>query len=457
MTERRLIVAIDGPSGTGKSSVSKEVARRLGIGYLDTGAMYRALAWWCRHSGIELTDQQAVARAARTLPLVMGTTPDDPRVTVDGIAIDQDIRRSDISEVVSLVATNLDVRAIMKRRQQQLIRSICDATGGVVAEGRDITTVVAPYAEARILMTASESVRMARRSKELAVNAEATRAQIVDRDAKDATVAQFQTAADGVVTVDTSELDFEQSVEAVLAAIGSKADGYGASVATGEMFDVHWQQELMEAMPGPWRRRLPPAGRRFGAVATRALFSARVEHVERVPESGAVVLVCDEAALVDGPVIFSVAPRTVRFLVDRAHFAGPAGVLLRAFGQVPVGHDPADRNSLRDAVEVLAAGGVVGVLPDADRGSGAAEEAADSAARLALQTRALVVPVVVTGSHGPGGDPHGWPRPRARITVSFGRPFELETPTGVPGEERLRIAMEHLRSMLAEHARETYG
>ena len=229
MTEGRLIVAIDGPSGTGKSSVSKEVARRLGIGYLDTGAMYRAVAWWCQHRGINLSDQAAVAQAAATIPLVMGTNPDDPRVSVDGIAVDQQIRTSEISESVSAVATNLEVRATMKKRQRRLINEIAEATGGVVAEGRDITTVVAPFADARILMTASEEVRMGRRSKELTIDSEATRAQIVERDAKDSTVAQFLTAADGVVTVDTSDLDFEQSVEAVLGAIeASTSAGVGS-------------------------------------------------------------------------------------------------------------------------------------------------------------------------------------------------------------------------------------
>lgn len=229
MTEGRLIVAVDGPSGTGKSSVSKEVARRLGIGYLDTGAMYRALAWWCAHEGIDLADQDTVAQAAQSMPLVLGTNPDDPRVSVAGIAIDRQIRTSEVSEVVSAVATNLQVRAIMKARQRRLINEISEATGGVVAEGRDITTVVAPFADVRILMTASEDVRMGRRSKELAVDAEATRAQIVERDARDATVAQFQSAADGVITVDTTELDFEQSVGAVLDAIEASTQAVAGS------------------------------------------------------------------------------------------------------------------------------------------------------------------------------------------------------------------------------------
>ncbi|MDF8266271.1 (d)CMP kinase [Luteipulveratus flavus] len=224
-----LVIAIDGPSGSGKSSVSRAVARSLGVGYLDTGAMYRALTWWCLERGIDLTDQDAVARASRELPLELGTDPASPGVTVDGTAIDTAIRESRISEAVSHVATNLQVRADMQHRQRALIARIALAQGGVVAEGRDITTVVAPDAEVRVLLTASEEARLARRSKELhgdagAAAVEATRAQVVHRDARDSTVSQFIVAADGVTTVDTSDLDFEQSVEAVLAVVAARGE-----------------------------------------------------------------------------------------------------------------------------------------------------------------------------------------------------------------------------------------
>ncbi|NHN57009.1 (d)CMP kinase [Calidifontibacter sp. DB0510] len=217
MSDQPLMIAIDGPSGTGKSSVSKAVARALGVGYLDTGAMYRALTWWCLDQGIDLSDQAAVAREAASYPLEMGTDPAAPSVSVGGRAIDAQIREGRITAAVSQVATNLQVRALMRDKQHALMQQIASATGGVVAEGRDITTVVAPDAQVRILMTASEEARMARRSKELAVEAESTRSQIVDRDRIDSTVSQFHTAADGVVTVDTTTLNFEESVEAVLA------------------------------------------------------------------------------------------------------------------------------------------------------------------------------------------------------------------------------------------------
>lgn len=215
------VIAIDGPSGSGKSSVSKQVSRTLDFAFLDTGAMYRALTWWCLHEGIDLDDATAVTSAAREFPLTIGTDPDAPTVHVGGTDVASAIRETRISEQVSKVATIVPVREILRRLQRRLISDAGAAKGGVVAEGRDITTVVAPDAPVRILLTASEEARLARRSRELhgavdAASVAATRTQIIDRDRADGTVAQFTVAADGVTTVDTSELDFDQSVATVL-------------------------------------------------------------------------------------------------------------------------------------------------------------------------------------------------------------------------------------------------
>ena len=222
-----LTIAIDGPSGSGKSSVSKAVARRLGVGYLDTGAMYRALTWWCLERGLDLTDVDAVAAAARDLPLEIGTDPDAPTVVVGGTDVGEAIRTTQVSTAVSAVATNLEVRAVLQRLQRDLMARIAEQTGGVVAEGRDITTVVAPDARVRVLLTASEEARLRRRSAELhgAVDAaavEATRDQVVRRDRDDSTVSTFTEAAEGVVLVDTSDLDFDASVEAVLDVVAAE-------------------------------------------------------------------------------------------------------------------------------------------------------------------------------------------------------------------------------------------
>jgi cytidylate kinase len=211
-----LVVAVDGPSGSGKSSVCRGVASRLGLRYLDTGAMYRALTWWALEKGVDLEDEDAVGELARAMPIELGTDPADPHVVVAGTSVDRAIREPRISEAVSAVATNLAVRAELVRRQRRLA-----AEGGVVIEGRDITTVVAPDAQVRVLLTADERSRLSRRALEVHGVADdhalaRTHDSVLRRDADDSTVASFQEAADGVTVVDSSHLTLEQTVEAVL-------------------------------------------------------------------------------------------------------------------------------------------------------------------------------------------------------------------------------------------------
>ncbi len=217
------MIAIDGPSGSGKSTVARAVAARLQLGYLDTGAMYRALTWWARSRGIDLNDPDAVAAAARELPLEIGTDPTAPTFSVDGVDVSEAIRSTAISESVSAVATNLSVREEMVRRQQAIV-----AEGGWVAEGRDITTVVAPDADVRVLLLAREDARLARRALDVHGVADesavaATRDQIVRRDAQDSTVAAFTEAAPGVSVIDSSDLTVDQTVDAVLALLPEDA------------------------------------------------------------------------------------------------------------------------------------------------------------------------------------------------------------------------------------------
>jgi cytidylate kinase len=228
MSSEHLVVAVDGPSGSGKSSVSRAVARELGIGYLDTGAMYRAVTWWCLEEGVDLDDRDAVAQAAREIPLVMGTEPAHASVQVSGREIEDAIRTTRVSEAVSKVATNTQVRPVLQQLQRDLMDEIATRTGGVVAEGRDITTVVAPDADVRVLLTASVEARLRRRSWVLhggddAAAVAATRDQIVRRDEDDSTVSDFMEAADGVTLLDTSDLVFEQSVDALVELVRSHA------------------------------------------------------------------------------------------------------------------------------------------------------------------------------------------------------------------------------------------
>ena len=199
-------VAIDGSAGSGKSTVSRRVASRVGIGYLDTGAMYRALTWFALESGVDLADHHAVTAAADQMPLRM-----DSEITLD-------IRTPRISGVVSQVATNMEVRHWMAREQRRRMMEARANGHGMVAEGRDITTVVCPDADVRVLLSADPEARLRRRTLELygrvdAEALEATRAQVQGRDAADSTVSEFMTPAAGVTPIDTSDLTIDQVVD----------------------------------------------------------------------------------------------------------------------------------------------------------------------------------------------------------------------------------------------------
>jgi cytidylate kinase len=211
---QRLIIAVDGPSGSGKSSVCRAVATALGAAYLDTGAMYRAATWYCLAQGIDLDDEQAVAVAVEELPLKISTDPDHQVIRVGQSDVTDAIRETRISERVSEVATNRPARALLIAAQRRLI----DESGFIVAEGRDITSVVAPDAQVRVLLTASAEARLRRRGLQLGgtETAEALRRQVIDRDTKDSTASNFTEAADGVAVLDSSDLTFQETVDALI-------------------------------------------------------------------------------------------------------------------------------------------------------------------------------------------------------------------------------------------------
>ncbi|MDO5727120.1 MAG: (d)CMP kinase [Bowdeniella nasicola] len=217
-----MIIAIDGPSGSGKSTIARTLAEQRNWAYLDTGAMYRAATWYLLQHGIDLDDQTAVAKAVASMDLVMVTDATDPRFIAAGTDVTEVVHSAEISRVVSKVATNLAVRATMKSWQQAIIAAHADP--GIVAEGRDITTVVAPNADVRILLTASTQARLARRAKQRhghanAATLAATTDEVVRRDQQDGTVSNFTTAANGVVTIDSSTLTIAQTLAAVSAEI----------------------------------------------------------------------------------------------------------------------------------------------------------------------------------------------------------------------------------------------
>ena len=204
-----LVIAIDGPSGSGKSSASKGVARQLGLRYLDTGAMYRALTWWFMAEGSDVTDPAAIAARAAEPSIEVSTDPDDPWTRVNGRDVSAEIRTQEVSSQVSAVARVPAVRAHLIARQRAII---AEAEPGVVAEGRDIGTVVAPAAQLKVFLTADPEARARRRAAELSADTTETEAAQARRDRLDA--AQSEKAADALL-LDATDLTLEEVIEKI--------------------------------------------------------------------------------------------------------------------------------------------------------------------------------------------------------------------------------------------------
>ncbi|MFF1378099.1 (d)CMP kinase [Streptomyces sp. NPDC058308] len=219
-----VIVAIDGPSGTGKSSTSKAVAAQLGLSYLDTGAQYRAITWWMVHNGIDLTDPTAIAAVAGKPEIVSGTDPAAPTITVDGTDVAGPIRTGDVTSKVSAVSAVPEVRTRITELQRSIAAS---AEKGIVVEGRDIGTTVLPDADLKIFLTASPEARAARRSGELkGTDVKATQEALIKRDAADSSRKTSPLAkADDAVEVDTTELTLQQVIECVVTLVEEKRAG----------------------------------------------------------------------------------------------------------------------------------------------------------------------------------------------------------------------------------------
>jgi cytidylate kinase len=207
------VIAVDGPSGSGKSTAARGVARTLGLRYLDTGAMYRALTWWLLSRGLDTTDPATVAGHAKEPVIEVGTDPDAPAITVGGVDVSGPIRTREVSNAVSAVASVPPVREHLIAMQRDIIARNAGPGGGIVAEGRDIGTVVAPQALVKVFLTASEDARAHRRSADLAVDPSATAAvtrhEQLRRDRADAP--QTAMAADAV-EIDSTALSLDEVI-----------------------------------------------------------------------------------------------------------------------------------------------------------------------------------------------------------------------------------------------------
>ena len=249
-----LVIAVDGPSGSGKSSAARGAARALGLRYLDTGAMYRAVTLWMLRHGVDVADPAAVAASAQRPVIEIGTDPDEPggpAVLLDGAVVTGAIRSREVSNAVSAVSAVPEVRARLVAMQRAIIAGSVDPArtsreaggpsrehgglsrehggrAGIVVEGRDIGTVVVPEAPVKVFLTASEATRAERRTRDMAADPAATlsvtQQELTRRDRLDSTrVASPLLKADDAVEIDSTQLSLDEVIAQIVALAQERA------------------------------------------------------------------------------------------------------------------------------------------------------------------------------------------------------------------------------------------
>lgn len=209
-----LIIAIDGPSGAGKSSVSRAVATELGLDYLDTGSMYRAMTWFMQNSGVDISNPQLVAQTARAEVIQPSIDPSEPGIRVDGRDVSIEIRSAEVTQGVSAVSAVPEVRELMVNLQREIA---ANSSTGIVVEGRDICAVVLPDAPVRLFITADPEARANRRARENGSEVTQTQSDLEKRDLADSTRAVSPLeVAPGARVIDTTYMELTDVIAQVI-------------------------------------------------------------------------------------------------------------------------------------------------------------------------------------------------------------------------------------------------
>ena len=368
-------IAIDGPGGAGKSSLAKKVAARLGIIYVDTGALYRTIGLYMVKGGIDPKDRDGVVGALGSFTLELSFVDGKQVILLNGEDVGDSIRTPEISMAASAVSAIPEVRSFLLDTQRAIAKK-----NSVIMDGRDIGTVILPDAEVKIFLTASPEARAKRRYDELiargqTVDYETVYREMVERDTNDSTraVAPCVPATDAVM-LDNSDLTAEGTVDAVLKIIKrvkkklNKRNGY---------MKLH----LVLAPIIKFFLRVHPHG------------------AEKIPKDGAILICSNHIAIRDVFVLAVSAKRQIKFIAKKELFDVPLlGRLIKALGAVPVDRGGADVGVIRTSVSLLEKGDIVSVFPQGHRNPGvdpAKTEVKNGAAMIAYRSGADVLPVFI--------------------------------------------------------------
>ncbi len=414
---RRIVVAIDGPAGSGKTTTARGVSSKLGLRHIDTGAMYRAVTWKVLERKLDPADEAVVGEVAAALKIefVPGETGAQT-VIADGVEVTEAIRSLEVTRNVSLVSSHGPVRKAMVRLQRQLA-----LPGGVVLEGRDIGSVVLPGAHVKVFLKASTDERARRRlleleGKGLTKTMEEVRADLEHRDHLDSIreISPLKVPV-GAHVVDTTTLTIAEQVGMIVALAGEAADRISSQFSrSGEK--------------NPFARQRPIYS--FSCAVLRFIwrvaFGMRMRRTAELEFRENYIFASNHRSNFDPPIVGSTCPREVHFMAKHTLFDSLLlGPLIRYYNAIPTRRGSFDRAAFARAVEILSRGGSLLIFPEGTRSR--REEfgkVKPGVGYLALQTGTAVVPVYLGGS----GDLGSAMLRRRRLVVSFGEP--IRAPNG---------------------------
>ena len=448
------IVAIDGVLGAGKTTVARRLAARLGLEYLDTGAMYRSVGVACMQAGYQIADTSCLEgpsgerlrtdaiAIAQSVPIDVRTAVDGSQVVLlDGVDVSLAIRSPAAARAASVLATVGEVRSEMVDRQRAWAR----IHGGGVLEGRDIATVVFPNAPVRLFLTADVAERARRRHAEQPDRSfDDVLEDLSWRDHNDSSRAVAPlTIADGATVIDSTGLSLDEVVER---AVSTAQDGFAragivspssaeASIGGPAANPISTSQTTAPGGgPSRFERRLWAVLRPILLAIVRVYFRATWEGLSNIPASGPVIIAPVHRSNIDTIVVPFLARRRVRFLGKASMWkVRSIGRLFTRLGAIKIDRASADRESLMLCLDALRGGEPLVVYPEGTRKEGpVVEDLFDGVAWLAARSQAIIVPVGIGGSADAMGRLHKFPRPR-KVHLIVGRPIAPPPTTGRKG------------------------
>lgn len=412
---RRMIVTIDGPAGSGKSTTAAILARRLAFSYLDTGSMYRAVALATIERGIDPEDSRSVEKLANEISVEVKTSGSNSTIYLDGRNVEQEIRSPEVSAAVSPVSKHPGVRRAMVRLQRR-----AGAGGGIVAEGRDTGSVVFPFADVRVFLTADVETRAIRRKEQLQrigieQSIEDIKSNIVARDQIDGSRETSPLVRPaGALEVDTSHCTIEEQVSAIEREVLSEAERLSKlAVMPGESDPLRRMKSYYRISHALVRRTM------------QILFGLKIRGSSNLRFRENFIFASNHRSYADPPIVGCALNREVWFLAKKELFRNKAfAALIEKYHAIPVDREELERSTIKRVLEILNNRGSILMFPEGTRSrTGELQELKPGLAYIAISSGVSIVPVYVSGTE----NLRDCFMRRRNLSVSIGRPIRVRS------------------------------